>query len=307
MVKLFSFKKAKFILSLIGGYILFLVMKKAGWNNLTNVFYALTPLFFCLSILCWILNLVLGALRFRSVLSVNLSFLEILEIYLFGALLNYAAPIQGLGIGTRIGMLKFKQISILKSSAGIGSEVIYDIGFSILISIVGLTILGKTIIKDFIKATNWNSLLIPVILVLLLVISIYLFKKEVFIKNFIRNILKSFSLHNLYKNSIITLAMYAASVMMAYFLYKSANLKVNPFLLLFATRSAYLIGLLSLIPGGLGVRDSVFGYVCSLSGIPLNIALSISVILRFMAILTVVFMIGILNLFTILKSKIIYK
>jgi uncharacterized membrane protein YbhN (UPF0104 family) len=202
-----------------------------------------------------------------------------------------------LGIGAQVGILKMKQISISRSFAGIGSEIFYDITFAILISSVGLLIYGRMIIKDFLKMINLNFFILPIILGIVILAIIYFLRKNKFIENFVKNILRSFSSKNLIKNSLITLGLYTASVAMAYFLYKSVGLSINPLLLLFAARLGYLLGLLSFIPGGLGVRDSVFGYICSLSGIPLHIALSISVIARFICLIVVIAMLLIVNIF----------
>jgi uncharacterized protein (TIRG00374 family) len=68
---------------------------------------------------------------------------------------------------------------------------------------------------------------------------------------------------------------------MQFLLYRAAGIRINPLILMFAVSTAYLIGLMSLIPGGLGVKDAVNGYVCSLAGIDINTALSIAVITRF--------------------------
>ena len=297
MNKLSLIKKLKYILSLIGCFILFLIIRKAGWNNIIGILSMLSPSFLCLAILAWILNLVIGALRFKKFLSTDLKFLEIFKIYLFGALLNYAAPIQGLGIGARVGMLKMKQVSVSRASAGIGSEIIYDIGLSTLISIIGLLIYGKVIIKDFPKMTNLNFFILPVILAILMLAIIWFLRKSIFMKNFTKNILRSISLKNLVKNTLITLGLYSVGVLMVFSLYKSIGITINPLLLLFASRISYLFGLLSLIPGGLGVRDAITGYICSLAGIPIHTTLSIAVIGRFMCLMVIIAILLIIGVF----------
>ena len=297
MKKILLFKKGKYILSLIGCFILYLVIRKAGWSNIVEILSTMSPSFLCLAILAWILNLIIGTLRFKRFLSTDLRFLEIFEVYLYGFLLNYAAAIQGLGIGARVGMLKMKKVRISKSSAGIGTEIIYDIILSIFICIIGILIFGKLIIKDILETLNLGFFILPVILVVLILVILWFLRKNRFIENFIKNVLKSFSLKNLVKNSLITLGLYSVAVIMVFLVYRSTGISINPLLLLFASRISYLLGLLSLIPGGLGVRDVVTGYVCSLAGIPISITLSITVIARFICLIVIIAMLLMIGVF----------
>lgn len=288
-------KKGKYLLSLVGLCILYLVIRKAGWGNITEILSTMHPVFLCLAILAWILNLVLGTLRFKRFLATDLKFLELFEIYLFGSLMNYAAGIQGLGMGARVGMLRAKKVSVSRSSAGAGSEIICDIVLSAVIAIAGLTIYGKKIIEDHLSELGLSFFVLPAILGVVVLATMYFLRRKRFFKDFTSNIRRSFSSKILLGNVLVSLGMYTAAVTVVFCLYKAAGHSINPFLLLFAARLGYLLGLMSLIPGGLGVRDAVNGYVCSLAGIPLSITFSVSIITRFVCLMTtvtVLFVIG---------------
>ncbi len=274
-------KGAKYLLSLVGACLLLWIIRKAGWGKIVEILSSMSPLFLFLAILVWMLNLAFGTLRFKRFLATDLSFFLLLELYLLGSLLNYAGGIQGFGVGARIGLLKMKKVSISRSTASIGSEIAYDIILASIVSVAGICVYGKLIFEELFSRLMPKFLILPAVMILLFLSAMFLLRKNEFLGHFMRNFLRAFSSRNVVGNILNTLGLYGSVIVMFFLLYKAAGIWINPLILMFAVSISYIIGLMSLIPGGLGVRDAVTGYVCSLAGIDINTALSIAIITRF--------------------------
>ncbi|GAX62986.1 integral membrane protein [Candidatus Scalindua japonica] len=66
--------------------------------------------------------------------------------------------------------------------------------------------------------------------------------------------------------------------------------------ILFATTAAFILGLISFVPGGLGVRDAISAFVLHLSGLEAEMAISITLINRVIGICTVLVILTMINL-----------
>lgn len=285
-------KKGRHFFLLIGCIILFFVIKKVGLSTIIHILITFSPFFLAIGLLVWISNLIIGAFRFKFILSSHVKFLDILEIYIYGSLFNYAAAIQGLGAGARIGLLKIKKVDFSKSTASIGTEIIYDIFLSIIFSILGIIFLRNLLINIILQTVTLKFLIIPIIVLCLFLFIFWIFRKHSFIENFLLNLLRSFSQKNLIINCCFSFGVQFTGTLFTFLLYKAAGLHINFFLLFFAKRIGYLFGLVSCIPGGLGVRDAVTGYVCSLTGIPVDVTISISLITRFLSLVVNILLLG---------------
>lgn len=269
----------KLVLLVVVVIIFYFLVRKSGMENFIHVIKSLFFPLLLVALFFWVLNLMVSALRFKNIIVTKLRYLEILKIQLWGFLLNYGSFIQGLGWGAKVGLLKAKKVKITRSVAGVGSEIIYDVMFGVFISILFFAVYGKTIMLRFVSMGNLNIVLLVIALVVLMVV-FFVFRSNKYFKELIKNMGRAFELKTFFKMFLLTSFVWLLAAAKTLFIFMAAGIDMNFFLVLCALGVGYVVGLITLIPGGLGVRESIWAYVYTLAGIPLSIAIPIAIIDR---------------------------
>jgi uncharacterized membrane protein YbhN (UPF0104 family) len=298
-----AFKKIRYLLFLAGIFLIVLVIRRIGWSKFADMVSSLRFSYVALACVAWVLVLFLAAIRFRLFLYSHLDFVEIFEIFLFGYLYNYAGGVQGVGVAARLGMLKLKDVDIAKSSASIGSEIVCDASISAAILLGGILFYGADLVNQIRLVITLKFLILPVVAVIAVIVLMISFKKRSLIQSFNENIVRSLLSKRIVPGFSITISLFILTSIVFFIIFRASGINPDFLPVFFAFGSGYACGLLSLVPGGLGVRDVVFGYILSLSGISFETGVSISIIVRVISIAIVFLSLLALQLFLFLMKR----
>ncbi|MFC1729997.1 YbhN family protein [candidate division KSB1 bacterium] len=280
----FAIAKGKFLLMLVGLLILVLLIKKVGLAQLMSIVNEMNPIYVLIAAVPWIFTMFAGAYRLKKLVSADINFFEIFKIYCYGFLLNYASPIQGFGAGAKIAMLKMKKVKVSKSSASVGSEIGYDILFSLAVVMIFFVYHVDFLINQLKEVLNLNLIYIGLIILLMLIVAAGILRKHKFVVEFFEHLIGSFKLNKMKKLLPVTLLMWVLPATVIYLLFIAAGSPISYWIALGSICIGFIFGLASFIPGGLGVRDAITAYVYSLSGVPLDMTISIAIFNRFFTI-----------------------
>jgi uncharacterized membrane protein YbhN (UPF0104 family) len=278
------FAKIRYLLLFAGGFLIFFMIKRIGWGKFIEMVSSLYFPYVAVACMIWVLHLLLAAVRFRRFLYSDLHFIEIFEIFLFGYLYNYAGGVQGIGVAARLGMLKLKDVDISKSSASIGSEIVCDAAISAAILLGGIIFFGADLINQIQHIMTPRFLILPAIALVAVIFALIALSRKNLIQSFHESIVRSLLSKRILPGLSITLALFLLVSAVYFFIFRASGMNPGYFHIFFAFGSGYACGLLSLVPGGLGIRDIVFGYILSLSGIQFETGVSISIIVRVISI-----------------------
>ena len=285
--KQFFLSKVKFVMMIVGIIILALLVRSIGWPQFVGVVHSFDLWIVALAAIPWLLTLCFGALRLKSLIRSHLTFLEVFRIFVYGYLLNYASAIQGIGAGAKVGLLKLKKISIGKSSASVGLEIVYDIIITLIISCVFFIYHIDFVLEKIKPLVNVTLFVVAALVLIIMIIALFITRKNMHVTEFITHFFSALRWSHLIRLLPLSLLLWILpSVMMILFFY-AAGYPVTFWLALSAVSMSFILGLVSLIPGGLGVRDAILAYVYSLAGIPLEVTISIAVFNRVFTIGTV--------------------
>jgi len=282
----YSTKKLVGVLGSIAGLtILYLLIKKAGFENLLTTFVNLDAKYLMLGLFFWVLNLLVATYRFKAFCDIELPFKKLFDIYLYGVILNYASAIQGLGIGTKIGLLKLNKVKVPKSAASISLEIIFDILFAGSVFIIFTLIYYDLIATKFGSANKF--LILGLVAGILSLTGAMFLRKIDFFRNFLGHLIEAFKMQRAISSFILTASIWLLGALLMHCLVLATGNHINFPIVLFATSSAFILGLISFVPGGLGVRDAISAFVLSLAGLEFNLSISVSLITRILSVITV--------------------
>lgn len=271
---------------LMGVAIILLLVTRIGWGRFVSIVRGLSPGWVFLALTAWLLNLSIAAQRFRSLAAPHLAYHKVLEVVLIGYLLNYASMVQGVGIGAKVGLLKGEKVAVARSLAGSGAEVIFDLIFTVAVTLVFIAYVGLS--KSGLGELQlWPFVLGAVLGVGLLTAIMVLGRRGGFWARFGEGLKEAMSLRRFLPNLFYTALIWSFAAASFYCLLRAAGASLNPSLPLAALAVGFVVGLVSLVPGGLGVRDVSWAYVCSLGGVALETSGTAAVFMRFMYITTV--------------------
>jgi len=290
ILKNFLQKKIKFALLFLGIIILIFLIRKSGINVFLDIFTKLNWFYIIIAILLWIVVIILAAYRFHVIVNSELIFRESYKIYIYGFLSNYASFFQGLGMGVKVGLLKMKKVSITKSMATVTSELFYDIILSFFIVIVFFLDYSVPIIAQIKKIFNYHFFIYLIIIIPVAILIIWLFKNK-YIKQYFYEVKERFNLKYIKIVLPLTILIWLINSITVLLYFKALNINITPWIILGGLASAFLFGLVSFIPGGLGVREGISSYIYSLSGVPLETTIPVTVINRIFGIFTVIILV----------------
>ena len=271
---------------IIGVIIFAFFIKKIGVSDFLEIIKNINFLWILIALFLWIIHLLLVVYRFKSFMGIKkeLSYYHVFKTYLQGFLLNYASAIQGIGIGAKIVLFKAHDIPVSKTSSSLTLEIIYDLAFSALFSLVFILFFRKSFLSYFDSSIK-SIVIILIVLAAIIFIYVLLKKKLTFLKEYFSHI-KEHLIHkrNFTKATWLTIASWIIVLLVNFFVVMALGEIINPFIILGGLTIGMIIGMISFIPGGLGVREGVYGYVYSLSGVALNITLASAIVSRIISV-----------------------
>jgi uncharacterized membrane protein YbhN (UPF0104 family)/ubiquinone/menaquinone biosynthesis C-methylase UbiE len=295
-------KGLKFLLMLAGLLIIVVLLKTIGLSTFINNIKSMNPPLILLSLIPWFLALFFGAFRLKKILNENISMKDALQIYFSGFLLNYASFVQGFGAGAKVIMLKVKKVPIAKSTASVSSELLYDIFFSIIVAVIFSIYHLSFVIEQIKEITSSYLLFTLAIVAAVLILLIILLKNNSHVREYLKHIKTNFNLKNISLFLPITFLSWFMTSTTIFLFFKALNVNINIGIIMGGLTISFLLGLVSFIPGGLGVRDIIVSYIYSLAGVSLETAISVALFSRVYGIISVALFLFIINILK--KSKV---
>ncbi len=290
-------KRLSWIMIPIGIAILVFLIAKAGVSTIITTLARIGIGFIVLTLLSSVAARLLNAYRFKMLIPKRLSFPEVLKIHLSGFLLNYGTSLQGAGTGAKILMLKGKRVGIARGSAVSLAEVAYDIIFNSLFALLFLIVAQQTQLLAMLPAvTPWVLLLLSLFLAAAIAAALALRKSSSFVSRLVSTFMRSLHARNAWPVLLLTVAKWATNALSTLFIFMGLGIDINYFLLVFASAAGFILGMVSFVPGGLGVRDGIRAAVFALAVPDIGLAISVALISRVLGILSGVLMLPVVEL-----------
>ncbi len=291
-----AFKLLRFALVTVAVSLLLYLIAQVGFRQIVQHLSNLHPGWLLLTFLLMAANICFATLRFRCLITSELPFIDFLEVFLASFLLNYAAMVQGLGLGAKIGMLKTRRVPVSQSSAGIWLEISLDI--LVCSSMVVLFLFFE------IGTTSQSLAIFAIPLTIVAAVSIAFRVVRRFPGRFALadQFLTAFrdvsSLPRLSSALFYSTAIWISTGVGLYCMLNAVQpaAPTDLGLSILAMTSGFLTGLVSLIPGGIGVRELTWSYVVSQAGYPLALAGLAAILYRLLAIFLVSVTLAIMSL-----------
>jgi len=278
-------------------FLLGALLLRADVKFLWQVLHTASVPWVFLSLLCIFYNFACAAKRYQILVAPKMDYAKIMEVIMAGFLLNYASMVQGIGIGAKVGLMKARQVPVSRSMAGIASEIGVDLLFT---GCVGLVYI-LTIDTKFMPAVNSVSSIIALLgIALLLIATTAVMNSRWSIFNSIYKelgmIVSSGRLHWV---MLSTAGIWCSAGAGYYCLIVAANSgdQVSGLLAFAAICIGFITGLLSMVPGGLGVRELTWSYVVSSDGFLIELAGLLAVIYRLLSIVLIICTLSLSRLF----------
>lgn len=273
------------------------LIHRVGVQKLIETAKGLSPGWVAAALIFWALNVMTAAVRFRSLAAPEVKYIHVLEVVMAGYLLNYVGMIQGAGVGAKVGLMKGRQVAASSSLAGAGGEVILDFLFTGIVAVVFAASVGpqrlgiESLHPIFLIAICAMGLIGLIAIVLLARVSKFGAKLAEAFR-------AAFSIKRLWVNLISTAGVWVLGGTSFYCVLRAARADVPLLIAISAMCAGFVIGLISLVPGGLGVRDVTWAFICShLTGAPLSVTTTAAFGYRIMGIISVAIAMGIWMLF----------
>lgn len=292
------------VLLLVAILLLLYLIQKIGPAKLLALTLNFSPAWICAVILCCAVNISLAAIRYRTLVAPELEYSNVLEIVMAGYLLNYASMIQGLGLGAKIGLMKGQNIAVNRSLAGSIGEILLDIIFTGTVSAIFFTCIG------FGASGNpmfGQALIILPVVVIGVAFGLHFFSKiSRFGAKLEESLQLAFTAKNLPVSILSTIGIWTIAGAGYYCMILASgtpSANIQPFLSLAAICVGFITGLISFVPGGIGVREITWAYVASMAGTPLEVSGAAALLLRVISILTIALWLGLWTLFKRHKKR----
>ena len=272
-----------------------------GPKKIIGTLSGLSPTWVAASMIMWAMNICFATLRYRSLAAPELKFTTVLEIMLTGYLLNYVSMIQGAGIGAKVGLMKSRGIPVSNSLAGTGGELVLDLLFTGLISGIFIGYVGVTgPVLDLPPSVLW-PIAIAVLFLGIAILIVYS-KYSSFGSRVLQAFRATFSKKRVIINILATIGVWSTGAAGFFCMLHAAQARVPFLIALAAICVGFVVGLISLVPGGLGVRDLSWAYICTImAGIPMPVTTTAAFSYRVTGIVFIAATLGAWTLFKELK------
>ena len=290
------FRLFRILLAFAAVALLVFLVAQVGFARILEHLSTLHLGWLSLAIGCMAVNISLAALRYQRLINTNLSFLYFLEVILASFLLNYAAMVQGLGLGAKVGMLKTRQVPITRSSASIWLEICLDV---LVCSILVAVFLA---IKFEPGSEKLLIVAVPLGIVVAASVAVALLGRVpgrvAVVDQFVGALAEVSSPRRLPVALIYTAGIWFSTSAGLYCMLNALQPggPTDLGLSILAMTSGFLTGLVSLIPGGIGVRELTWSYVVSQGGYALELAGLAAILYRLFAIFLVALTLAVMSL-----------
>ncbi len=282
-----AFQYLRYALLLVSLCLLIYLVSKAGLQQIIQQLLGMQFGWLLLAFFFMAANLCFASLRYQCLIHTQLSFRQILEVILASFLLNYASMVQGLGLGAKVAMLKARAVPISHSSAGIWLEISLDVLAS---SAIIMVFVGFALEPGF---ESRLVFLLPLLIVVAAGLAMAIVSRLRNVPDRIEDFLDALggvaTASRTGRALVYTAGNWLTAgaglhcILMA--LLPDASLEYA--LSVLAMASGFLTGLVSMVPGGIGVRELTWSYVVSLGGYPLQVAGLAAILYRILSIMAV--------------------
>jgi uncharacterized membrane protein YbhN (UPF0104 family) len=258
---------------------------RMGPGKLVHTILLIPPFFVIGAVVLWGINLALGTLRFRRFSRIDVSYSEAAEIYLTAFLLNYASMIQGVGVGAKISLLGEKNVAVPQSIATVILEVLFDVLFTGAIT-------GIYLSKDVLKlGMSYQFGVTIVFFALVIAGSPIVLRRYPWWSEFVMVLSRSIGSYRGIFNLLITMGIWFTAGVSLSILLSGFGVEFgisNIWRAIQALATGFIFGLITLIPGGLGVRDVTWALVLESGGVTATVAGTAVLMMRVISIATVI-------------------
>lgn len=219
----------------------------------------------------------------------NLKFHDAMLFTVLGGIAN-TFGIGKLGIPAKTVLLKKKGYSTNISVASIAVDTTFDIIISILILILAIIYLPSI---DMVDIFDIRIIVISSFVIILIIAK---FRNRKWLSIFI-NTIKKIDLNIIFELFLLTLMAWLLTSLSYYFLIKSTNENVNLFDVFAVFNFSVVIGIISPIAGGIGVREGMLTFLSTTINIEPSKGLLIAILYRILSVISLLFLllIGKLN------------
>ncbi len=264
-----------------------------GPRKILDTVKGLSPAWVGLALVFWVFNLSMATLRFRSLAAPEMRYRHVLEVVMAGFLLNYASMVQGVGIGAKIGLMKGRRVPATRSLAASGGEVILDLIFTGLVTAVFAWYVGWG--KSGMGEINPLVFIIATVAAVIVGLGIIVSARVTsFGARFLEGLRAAFAPSRMPLNFLCTAGVWTMGAASFYCMIRATGQTVEPFFITLPALSVgFVAGLISLVPGGLGVRDVTWAYVASIGGAPIAVTATAAFAYRILTIVSVAVALGV--------------
>lgn len=262
---------------------------KFGVGNFIRLAAGLSPAWVLLTLATIIANFLFAARRYQMLVANDLPFLKVLETIMVSFLLNYASMVQGLGIGAKIGMMKVDGVRASRSIAGIFSEIVFDLLFAVGVGIV-FWLVATDPLRVLRDMPPFFTAMMAILLGVAAVAGLVTLRFSHFLQDIVVQLGDIVRSGRLFGVLLATAGIWIAAGLGFYCMLNALDTgsTASVFLCIFAITTGFVTGLVSMIPGGIGVREVTWAYIVSLAGVPLAEAGMIAVLYRILSIAVIV-------------------
>jgi len=270
-----SIKKLTNILFVVAIFIgLFFLLKDADFDKIYQIKNNVDWFVLLWALLLVVLNLVLMNLRWFILLKPvknEISLRSVFTISINAVAINSASPGK-LGVPTKAFLLKkIENVEVSKSIPSLFSEILLDnsimLAFLIYIGIGGGYFANSWyFFRQLLISGAINVILILFVLALLLLLGYYFFKKKIKAKSFYESLSVSLKLSfSSTKYMSVALGVTVVNLLLSFWadllLFKGLGVEIDYSFIVFSSSIATILGFLSPLPGGLGVRETSNTYL----------------------------------------------
>jgi uncharacterized membrane protein YbhN (UPF0104 family) len=268
--------------------LLVFLLSRIGVEKFTKILKSLSFSWIGCAALCILANFGCAAYRFKVIVSSQLKYMAILEVVMASYLLNYASMVQGLGIGAKIGLMKSKGVEIKRSLAGIWVEILFDLFCTFPVALIYFLYYG--VLPRF-SASSKEIVLFFVLLLILLFFGVFVIPRySVFLKNIRNEFVKIIKAGKIFLIITLTACIWGTAGF-GFFCMVMANdsgFVVSPFLTIAAVCTGFITGLVSMVPGGIGIREVTWAYVVSQGGVSVEVVGLLAILYRLLSIALII-------------------
>ncbi len=279
----------KSILSIFGLLIIAAIVDKVSIYRILDTLKEMSKSYLLLAISMVTANFLLSASRLKIVTGTKQTYLNVLQILMYSMLMNYIISAKGFGQMVKVGLFKLKGDRISNSMAGVSSELILDIAAAGLIFLTFLFWQGWQVLGIRDIGIEEFVIVASIFFGMGVVVGAIYYRYNA-VREFVEGIFRSFRGKNLTGNLVLTILIWITLSLTLQFYLKASGIELNFWMGGAAVAGGFIAGIFSLIPGGLGVNEFTTAYIMSITGVPLEQGLTITIISRLVGLVVIITM-----------------